>query len=125
MFPVGEVELLDTWHTRGLRGTGTHHFNLKDAFVPEERTFWHSAPPRPEYGPLYAILTSLMFATGDATIALGLARRTLDTFIELAAGKVAGYTSEPIRNQPLVQYDARPGRSAPPGRSRAPVRDRP
>src|SRR5215468_5272099 len=24
--PVGEAELLDTWHVRGMRGTGTHHF---------------------------------------------------------------------------------------------------
>ena len=38
MMPVGEVELLDTWHTRGLRGTGTHHFQIEDHFVPEERT---------------------------------------------------------------------------------------
>jgi alkylation response protein AidB-like acyl-CoA dehydrogenase len=105
MFPVAEVTLLDTWHTRGLRGTGTHHFELKDAFVPEERTFWHAAPPRPEYGALYAVPRSLMFATGDATIALGLARRTLDAFIELASGKVAGYTSELLRDQHMVQYE--------------------
>jgi alkylation response protein AidB-like acyl-CoA dehydrogenase len=105
MFPVGEVEILDTWHTRGLRGTGTNHFNLKDAFVPEHRTFGQADPPRPEYGPLYAIPRSLQFATGDATISVALARRTLDAFIELAAGKVAGYTSESIRNQPMVQYE--------------------
>src|SRR4029453_18508539 len=24
--PVAEAELLDTWHVRGMRGTGTHHF---------------------------------------------------------------------------------------------------
>jgi indole-3-acetate monooxygenase len=105
MFPIAEVTLLDTWHTRGLRGTGTHHFELKDAFVPEHRTFWHSAPPRPEYGPLYAIPRSLMFATGDATIAVSLARSTLDAFIELANGKTPGWSSELLREQPLVQYE--------------------
>jgi alkylation response protein AidB-like acyl-CoA dehydrogenase len=105
MFPVGEVTLLDTWHTRGLRGTGTHDFELKDAFVPEHRTFWHSAPPRPEYGPLYAIPRSLMFASGDAAIAVGLARRTLDAFVELASGKTPGWSTELLRNQPLVQYE--------------------
>ena len=105
MFPVGEVKILDTWHTRGLRGTGTNHFEVKDAFVPEHRTFWQSAPPRPEYGPLYAVPRSLLFATGDATIAVGLARRTLDAFIELAKEKTPGTSSARLAEQPLVQYE--------------------
>jgi alkylation response protein AidB-like acyl-CoA dehydrogenase len=105
MFPVNEVTLLDTWHTRGLRGTGTHDFEVKDAFVPEHRTFLHTAQPRPEYGPLYAIPRSLMFATGDATIAVSLARSTLDAFIELANGKTPGWSSELLRDHPLVQYE--------------------
>src|SRR3989475_12394144 len=32
--PVAEAELLDTWHVRGMRGTGTHHFAVHDVFVP-------------------------------------------------------------------------------------------
>src|SRR4029453_12997931 len=36
--PVAEAELLDTWHVRGMRGTGTHHFAVHDVFVPAERT---------------------------------------------------------------------------------------
>src|SRR5207244_13126241 len=36
--PVAEAELLDTWHVRGLRGTGTHHFSVHEVFVPEERS---------------------------------------------------------------------------------------
>src|SRR5687768_6034420 len=32
--PVAEAELLDTWKVRGMRGTGTHHFEVKDVFVP-------------------------------------------------------------------------------------------
>ncbi len=105
MMPVGEVELLDTWHTRGLRGTGTHHFQIKDHFVPEERTFAQDAPPRPEYGPLYAIPRTQLFATGDAAIALGNARSALDAFAELAGAKTPGSMSELLRDQALVQYE--------------------
>src|SRR6185295_17052412 len=36
--PVAEAQLLDTWHTRGMRGTGTHHFAVNDVFVPDWRT---------------------------------------------------------------------------------------
>jgi alkylation response protein AidB-like acyl-CoA dehydrogenase len=105
MMPVGEVELLDTWHTRGLRGTGTHHFTVTDHFVPEERTFAHDAPPRPEYGPLYAIPRTQLFATGDAAIALGNARAALDAFVDLASAKTPGSMSELLRDQALVQYE--------------------
>lgn len=105
LYPVGEVELLDTWHTRGLRGTGTHHFTIKDAFVPEARTFSPAAPPRPEYGPVYAIPRNLMFASGDAAIALGLARATMDAFVELAGAKTATNGPGALREQPMVQYE--------------------
>jgi indole-3-acetate monooxygenase len=105
MMPVGEVELLDTWHTRGLRGTGTHHFQIADHFVPEERTFGQDAPPRPEYGPLYAIPRTQLFATGDAAIALGNARAALDAFIALASEKTPGSMSDLLRDQAMVQYE--------------------
>jgi alkylation response protein AidB-like acyl-CoA dehydrogenase len=104
MMPVGEVELLDTWHTRGLRGTGTHHFTVKDHFVPERRTFSPAAPPRPEYGPLYAISRHLMFATGDAAASLGLARSAMDAFVELAGAKTPNNADVLLRDQAMVQY---------------------
>jgi indole-3-acetate monooxygenase len=105
MMPVGEVELLDTWHTRGLRGTGTHHFKVTDHFVPEARTFDQDAPPRPEYGPLYAVPRTQLFATGDAAIALGNARAALDAFVKLASEKTPGSMSELLRDQAMVQYE--------------------
>src|SRR5947208_1662277 len=30
--PAAETELLDTWNVRGMRGTGTYHFVVKDVF---------------------------------------------------------------------------------------------
>jgi alkylation response protein AidB-like acyl-CoA dehydrogenase len=105
MMPVDEVERLDTWHTRGLRGTGTHHFQIEDHFVPEERTFNQDAPPRPEYGPLYALPRTQLFATGDAAIALGNARAALDAFVQLASEKTPGNTAQVLRDQAMVQYE--------------------
>ena len=36
--PMRDVEIRDTWHTMGLRGTGSHTLAVKDLFVPEHRT---------------------------------------------------------------------------------------
>src|SRR5215472_12240727 len=43
--PVAEAELLDTWHVRGMRGTGTHHFAVHDVFVPAERSLLARTAP--------------------------------------------------------------------------------
>jgi alkylation response protein AidB-like acyl-CoA dehydrogenase len=103
LVPVGEAEILDTWHTRGMRGTGTNHFSTDDVFVPEERTFSPGKRPLTERGPLYIILTGLLFPSGDAAIALGVARAALDALLELAGAKVAHHYSVTMRNQPLIQ----------------------
>jgi alkylation response protein AidB-like acyl-CoA dehydrogenase len=104
--PVAEGELLDTWHVRGLRGTGTHHFAVNDVFVPKERTVLTDAPvPLVETGPLYGIPRTLLFASGDAAVALGVARAALDAFIELAGAKTPRRMVGLLRDQPMVQAD--------------------
>ena len=33
--PIGDCRILDTWHSTGLRGTGSHDYTMDDVFVPE------------------------------------------------------------------------------------------
>src|SRR3989475_1253344 len=101
--PVAEAELLDTWHVRGMRGTGTHHFAVHDVFVPAERTVLSATAPALEPGPLYKIPRTLAFASGDAAVALGMARSCLDTFVELAGSKTPRTTPGLLREQSLTQ----------------------
>ncbi len=103
--PVGEVELLDTWDVRGLRGTGTHHFAVRDVFVPRELSVLAASAPVLENGPLYQIPRTLMFASGDAAVALGMARACLSVFLELAGTKTPRATEGLLRDQPMVQAD--------------------
>src|SRR5213595_3934527 len=103
--PVAEAELLDTWHVRGLRGTGTHHFAVRDVFVPEERSILARTASLIETGPLYQIPRGLVFASGDAAVSLGVARTCLATFYELAGAKTPRFMTGMLRDQPMVQAD--------------------
>jgi indole-3-acetate monooxygenase len=70
------VEILDTWYTTGLRGTGSHDLAVHDVLMPAERTFSFQDPElvkRP--GPLYAF--PLMFIAEGAAPALGIARHAI------------------------------------------------
>jgi alkylation response protein AidB-like acyl-CoA dehydrogenase len=100
---VDEAELLDTWHVRGMRGTGTHHFAVRDVFVPAERSVLSATAPLLETGPLYRVPRTLCFASGDAAVALGMARTCLETFFELAGAKTPRAMAALLRDQAMVQ----------------------
>jgi alkylation response protein AidB-like acyl-CoA dehydrogenase len=101
--PATEAELLDTWNVRGMRGTGTYHFAVSNVFVPAERTVLQAGAPLLETGPTYQIPRSLLFASGDAAVALGIGRSCLDAFLELASAKTPRLMQAMLREQPLVQ----------------------
>jgi alkylation response protein AidB-like acyl-CoA dehydrogenase len=103
--PVEEAELLDTWHVRGLRGTGTHHFAMQEVFVPEACSVLAGASQLVETGPLYQLPRTLLFASGDASVALGVARAGLTAFAELAGAKSPRSMRGLLRDQPMVQAD--------------------
>ena len=86
-FEAGETRMLDTWHTAGLGGTGSHDMEVEGALVPAHRvvTFLGGSPR--ETGPLYRFPAFGLLATGVAAVALGIARDAVDTFVELARGK--------------------------------------
>jgi alkylation response protein AidB-like acyl-CoA dehydrogenase len=101
--PVAQAELLDTWHVRGMRGTGTHHFAVNDVFVPTQRTVLSATAPLQNDGPLYKIPRTLAFASGDAAVALGMSRSCLDAFFDLAGSKTPRAVQGLLRDQSMTQ----------------------
>ena len=101
--PASDVEVLDTWKVRGMRGTGTNDFVVDGAFVPAERTVRHLGSPIVESGPLYRISLVLLFASGDGALALGAAQACLDAFLELAGAKTPHAMQAMLRDQSPVQ----------------------
>ncbi len=102
MAPRDQVELLDVWQVNGLRGTGSLSFRAADLFVPAARSYRVDDAPR-ESGPLYLVPKVLMFSTGFATVALGVARSALDAAIDIAAGKVPGKWTSKLADHPATQ----------------------
>jgi len=85
---LSQCEILDTWHTTGLRGTGSNDVVLHDVFVEQEHSFSFQDPELVKRSePLYAF-PFLFIAKGSAP-ALGIARHAIDAVIESAAGKRA------------------------------------
>jgi alkylation response protein AidB-like acyl-CoA dehydrogenase len=88
MFPASSVEIIDTWHVSGLRGTGSHDIAVHDLFVPAEHTY-SVLSGRPQHsGPLYRLSMMNHLAVCVAAVALGIARTALDTVKEMAQTKV-------------------------------------
>src|SRR5262249_33555394 len=78
-FPAADCEILDTWHSIGLRGTGSHDYTVTDVFVPATRSLSFREPPV-EPGPLYTMPTIALFAPVLAAVGLGIARHAIDPF---------------------------------------------
>ncbi len=100
--PASECDILDTWYTMGLRGTGSHDYQLTDVYVPEERSFAIQAE-----GPITSgVLTMrhvLPYAWPSvAAVALGIARDAIDAFIELAVNKTPALSSGALASQHTV-----------------------
>ncbi len=85
--PREELEVLDTWHTLGLRGTGSHDAVAAELFVPARRAFSLFEGPRVDR-PLYRFPVFGYFALSVAAAAMGNARGAIGDFAELAKVKV-------------------------------------
>ena len=104
-FPAKEARILDTWHTLGMRGTGSHDIVVSDVFVPEQR----AAPLVPRtgsatayQGPLYRF-TAWASICALSSISLGIARAAIDELIELAGKKAPSYTAKTLKERSTVQ----------------------
>ena len=99
-FSRSEVEILDTWHTTGLAGSGSHDWRVADVFVPDELTFSFFEPPK-DPAPLYAFPWFIVANAPGAS--LGIARASIEIFCELAASKAIMPGGHKLRDELLVQ----------------------
>lgn len=107
-FPRDEAQILDTWNTVGMRGTGSADVAVHDLFVPDRRTMLvgplHTPAPGFE-GPLYRLFpwTAVL---GESICSVGVAAQAVEDLVTLVQTKVPAYNAVALRDQPLAQYGA-------------------
>ncbi|MFD0207090.1 MULTISPECIES: acyl-CoA dehydrogenase family protein [Saccharothrix] len=98
--PRADVEVIDTWHTTGLAGSGSCDYAITDVFVPEGRTVTFDTVRNGE-GPLAQPEVHMRNMPG---VPLGVARAALDHVREIASTKVgpAGAMADDYRTQVTI-----------------------
>jgi len=100
--PKEDLQLLDNWHTLGLRGTGSHDTVADEVFVPADRVFSLFDGPVVDR-PLYRFPLFGFFALSVAAPALGNARAAIDDLVDLAGGKKGLGSSRTLAQRSATQ----------------------
>ncbi len=87
LFPASDVTFIDTWHTGGLRGTGSGDMAVRDLIVPASRTVSLITDKPRVKAPLYAFPIFGLLAIGIAATASGNAAAAMKEFSALASAK--------------------------------------
>ena len=107
LVPAAEVEWTDIWNVVGLRGTASDQFALTDHFVRHDHSITRDFLKEcREPGPLYRMPALTCYELGFAGVALGLARASLDVFVDVARNKVPRGMKSVIRDNAVVQAGA-------------------
>ena len=105
LFPRSDAKVIDTWHVMGLRGTGSDSYAVSDLFVPAKFALRRDADTRPvRGGKLYAFGPSSLYAASFSGVALGIARTTLDAFMEIACDKTPRGAKRKLNENNLIQF---------------------
>jgi indole-3-acetate monooxygenase len=83
-----DCEILDTWHSGGLRGTGSHDVVVKDKQIPRRWTFSPGDASTLD-APIGRIPIVCTMAAGFGAQTIGIARSAIDTLVELTKTKVS------------------------------------
>ena len=102
--PASGCKILDTWHTTGLRGTGSHDYTMEDVVVPDRLMIKHPAQGKPRRAEPYYSYPVLSVPMMSA-VSLGAAQAAVDGLIELLREKVNRTSNKPVSGDLEKQVD--------------------
>ncbi len=95
-----QFELLDTWYTMGLKGTGSTDYEAHSVFIPAEHTFAFS-DKAPREGTIWKKPNH--FLRKMSGVPLGVARDAIDRVTEILESKTDRITGQPYREMEIKQ----------------------
>lgn len=101
--PRADFTVIDNWHVSGLRGTGSCDFTVAEAFVPAAHAHPFPAFTPTQPGIVYRLSPYSVLSWTVAVVPLGIARAAMDTFADLASGRVRFGTGQALRERETVQ----------------------
>ncbi|MDG0977747.1 MAG: acyl-CoA dehydrogenase family protein [Ilumatobacter sp.] len=104
-FPQDDVDFHDTWHTGGMRGSGSLDYSVSDAFAPASYTMQPGVTPPVVDTPLSRFPNFTLLAAGVSAVGLGVGRHALDELNDLAQGKRPQYSSRTLAQNSFTQIE--------------------
>jgi indole-3-acetate monooxygenase len=105
IFPARQAELIDTWHTMGLRGTGSGDMKVTGLRVPKELSVSLLTDRPVATGALYAFPAFGLLAMGIAAVACGNALAALNEFRQEGASLKTGGARKSLAERATVQTE--------------------
>ena len=114
LVPMSDLQVIDDWHTAGLRGTGSVTTVAQDVFIPAERVLplgavlqGQSASKANANAPIYRNPLLPVAAASSVGTVVGLAQAAEATFLERIAERKITYTAyESQREAPVTHLQA-------------------
>ena len=103
--PKSDVVVEDTWHTLGMRGTGSTHYRFDDVFVPDEMCLVGFERPALRGGDWLQRPTVTFLTAAGYGFPLGVARRALEEITTLATAHTRTGQRASIAQQQHFQAD--------------------
>jgi 3-hydroxy-9,10-secoandrosta-1,3,5(10)-triene-9,17-dione monooxygenase len=113
LLPRKDYRIDDTWHTIGLKATGSKDVVVDGVFVPEHRTHRmldgfkrHSPGNEFNPAPLFRLPFGQVFVRSVSTSAIGMAQGALDAYRKVAAARIGAADGAKVALDPSAQIVA-------------------
>jgi alkylation response protein AidB-like acyl-CoA dehydrogenase len=97
-----DFQIVDTWHTSGLCGSGSHDVRFDDVEIPESRLVLPLGAASHD-SPLLNFPLGSRLSYNKIGVAWGMTRAAIDAFIELAEGKMPRFSRRGLKDRPRAQ----------------------
>ncbi|OBB96247.1 acyl-CoA dehydrogenase family protein [Mycobacterium sp. 852002-30065_SCH5024008] len=104
-FPRADAEIVENWDVLGLRATGSNDLIARDLCVAEEHTISPFFQAARQDGTLWRLAFFTLVGVALVGVPLGIARRALDEFTDLATTKTRAGAFEPLAKDPSAQVE--------------------